>query len=171
MVTANLLPPSRISFRFLCCWGTREAEVPFDKRQVDLMVLISCNKSCPNQEKTWVAFSSGSVNGLFLHCMSFLVFWYSNSPALVVPVLFVASSLCCLLQHQDPSTKSHQWIVCSSYKETAVKVLLLFFNISLFLSFFSKSSLCIRWLGLGKLSLKGSVQVDMEFFPKGYPFF
>lgn len=52
-----------------------------------------------------------------------------------------------------------------------MKVLLLFFNISLFLSFFSKSSLCIRWLGLGKLSLKGSVQVDMEFFPKGYPFF
>lgn len=104
MVTADPLSLSRSSCRFLCCW------VLFDKGQVHLMVLINCNKSCPNQGKTWDAFSSGSVSGLFLHYLSFLIFWYSYSPTLVVPTLFMASSQCCLFQHQNPKTgtKSYQ---------------------------------------------------------------
>lgn len=87
---SRALSPSRSSCRFLCCWGTWEAEVSFDKRQVDLMVLINCNKYCPNE--IWDAFPSGSVSGLFLHYLSFLIVWYSNSPTQGVPTLFVASS-------------------------------------------------------------------------------
>lgn len=72
MLKGNAFPSSRCNYRF-CAAKALRGEVPFDKRQVDLVVLVNCSKSYPNQDKPCGAVSSGSVSGIFLHLLSFFL--------------------------------------------------------------------------------------------------
>lgn len=92
MVTANLSLPAEAVAGF-CAAEAHEKQRSLDKRQVDIMVLINCNKYCPNEgKKHGMLFLLALSVAFFFITYPFLIVWYSNSATLAVPTLFMASS-------------------------------------------------------------------------------